>query len=276
MEYFYENKKDNFYCRDSRYTKGGLRCDAHLHYHIELALVHEGHEQMTVDSTVYSVEDGDLLVVFPYQIHRFDTVRRSNYTLIIVNPDLLSDLSPYFSGFRPVSNLLKGGAMDAELRSLADRIVSLWNGEDSPYRTVILNGYLLCFFGRLLEKLELASIQTRDSDALGSILNYCILHSTEPLSLSVLERELHISRCYISHIISEKLGLGFNEYINSLRISNACKLLRESELPMTEISEQAGFNTMRTFNRAFSKQMGMTPSQYRTKKHLSYSPFQEE
>ena len=35
---------------------------------------------------------------------------------------------------------------------------------------------------------------------------------------------------------------------------------------MTEISEAVGFNTLRTFNRSFQKQLGMTPSDYRAKK----------
>ena len=64
-------------------------------------------------------------------------------------------------------------------------------------------------------------------------------------------------------MMSAKLRMGFNDYINSLRVSNACKLLRKTDLSITEISERVGFNTLRTFNRAFSKQMGMTPREYR-------------
>ena len=60
--------------------------------------------------------------------------------------------------------------------------------------------------------------------------------------------------------------MGFNDYINSIRVSNACKYLTKSDRSVTEISDLVGFNTMRTFNRAFQKQMGMTPSEYRAKK----------
>ena len=66
--------------------------------------------------------------------------------------------------------------------------------------------------------------------------------------------------------MSNKLHIGFNDYINSLRVSNACKHLLKTDLSITEISEIVGFNTLRTFNRAFVKQMGITPSDYRTKK----------
>ena len=66
--------------------------------------------------------------------------------------------------------------------------------------------------------------------------------------------------------MGSKLQIGFNDYINSLRVSNACKHLVKSERSITEISEMVGFNTLRTFNRAFIKQTGMTPSKYRSQK----------
>jgi AraC-like DNA-binding protein len=79
----------------------------------------------------------------------------------------------------------------------------------------------------------------------------------------MLEEELHLSKYYISHLFGDKLGIRFNDYINSLRISEACRLLRTSTLSVTEISDASGFGTLRTFNRAFMKQMGMSPSEYR-------------
>ena len=64
--------------------------------------------------------------------------------------------------------------------------------------------------------------------------------------------------------MNQKLGMGFNDYVNSIRISNACRLLTESDMPIGEISETVGFNTVRTFNRAFVKHMGMSPREYRS------------
>ena len=97
-------------------------------------------------------------------------------------------------------------------------------------------------------------------------MNYCNENYHKPLSLSTLARDLHLNKYYISHIMSNKLNIGFNDYINSLRVSNACKLLVKSDSTVTEISEAVGFNTLRTFNRAFSKQMNCTPSEYRRRK----------
>ncbi len=271
MKTFYEKRSEDLYCRDSRYASKTMGYTSHLHYHIELGFVLHGHTRVTVDSEVYDVRDGDVIVVFPNQIHRFETVEREQYILLIVNPDMMPELAGYFAGSLPASNLLKGAAEDEELRSLIHRISDLYY-KDEPYKDVMLRGYLLAFFGKLLQGMELNEVQSRDYHVLGMILNYCITHSDKNLTLGLLEKELHISKYYISHTMSNKLHMGFNDYVNSLRVSNACKHLIQSDQTITEISEIVGFNTMRTFNRAFVKQMGCTPSEYRNKKRIKKYP----
>ncbi len=265
MKTFYENRNEDFYCRDTRHTKATIGCSSHLHYHIELALVFNGHTRITVDSQPYEVRGGDLVVVFPNQIHSFETVEREKYILMIVNPDIMPEFMGQLTACLPNCNVVKDAMSDGELKTLAYKISDTYYGDES-FKDIILRGYFLAFFGKLLGKLEMRDVQSRDYHVLGMILNYCINHSEKPLSLNVLERELHISKYYISHIMSNKLHIGFNDYINSLRVSNACKKLEKTDHTITEISEIVGFNTLRTFNRAFLKQMGMTPSEYRLKK----------
>lgn len=264
MKAVYENRTDDLYCRDSRHTGKTLGYIAHLHNHIELAFVKEGRTRVLVDSNEYTVEAGDIIVVFPNQIHRFETLEREQYVLLLVNPDFLPEFSRQFTTTIPASNLIKGAALDNELSSLIECISSAYY-DDVPYKEMILRGYLLAFFGRFLPKAELRDVQSCDYHVLGMILNYCIKNSDKNLTLSFLESELHISKYYISHIMSSKLHIGFNDYINSLRISNACKYLLRTDKSVTEISDIVGFNTLRTFNRAFLKQMGVTPSDYRAK-----------
>ncbi len=265
MKPFYENKRNDFYCRDSQFSGKTLGFTSHLHYDIELAVVKSGKTNATIDSASYTVEGGDVIVVFPNQIHCFNTVERENYILMIINPDIISEFTSQLTSGVPESNLLKGAALDPELAYLARMISSVYYGEER-YRDAILRGYLLAFFGKLLPMLSIKEERSKEYNVLGSILNYCIANSDKPLSLELLEKELHISRYYISHTMSNKLHMGFNDYVNSLRVSNACKYLRKSDRSITEISDLVGFNTLRTFNRAFLKQMGMTPREYRAKK----------
>lgn len=265
MKAIYENKKDDLHCRDTKYCDKALICLPHLHYHIELALVHSGKSRLHVDTETYDVDGGDVFIVFPNQVHSIETLEKENYILLIVNPDIISELTKAFTSSVPVSNIIKGAAKDEELGRLAERISELYRA-DVPYRNEMIRGYLLAFFGRLLGMTEVRDIRSKESDMLGTILNFCIDNASRPLTLDVLERELHISKYHISHVMNSRLHMGFNDYVNSIRVSNACKYLAKTDKSVTEISDLVGFNTMRTFNRAFFKQLGMTPSQYRAGK----------
>ena len=66
-------------------------------------------------------------------------------------------------------------------------------------------------------------------------------------------------------MINRKLNQNFNEYINNLRIAEACNLLRETNIKIADISEDVGFGTIRSFNRAFKQITGISPAVYREK-----------
>jgi AraC-like DNA-binding protein len=57
--------------------------------------------------------------------------------------------------------------------------------------------------------------------------------------------------------------MNFCDYINSLRLAEAEKILNNKSYTITEIAGMSGFSTIRTFNRAFLKKYGISPSAYR-------------
>jgi len=68
----------------------------------------------------------------------------------------------------------------------------------------------------------------------------------------------------ISQAINTIQQRNLNDYINSLRIEHACRLLLEKkEKPVFEVMYESGFNTKGAFNLAFKKTTGKTPTQYR-------------
>lgn len=271
MKLYYQNQSSDFYCRDSRFAGKTLGFTAHLHHHVELGCILHGKTKITVESQTVEAGEGDLFIFFPNQVHRMETVEREKYILFIVNPEWLPEYSRQLIHSVPSENLIRNALSDVELLPLMRKISDLYFSQE-PFREEMLRGYLLILFGRLLPRLTLRDAPAEDLHALGMILNYCNAHSDEDVSLDVLERELHLSKYYISHILSAKLHVGLNDYVNSLRVSNACKQLLGSNRSITEISAMVGFNTLRTFNRAFLKHMGVTPSEYRNKKIENATP----
>ena len=262
MGAMFENKKDDFSCRNALQGNFPLAFGAHLHYHLELVYMLDGCTNCAVDTGEYTLQSGDVLLVFPNQVHRYDPADKEKYLLFIINPDLMPELSRSFSGVAPTSPLVHGVGNDPYMHEL---LMTLSRTEQMPadYRDAITKGYLLAFFGELLSRMSFKESNHNDSLTLRSIVSYCAQNYSRELTLATLENELHLSKYYISHLFGSKIGTGFNDYINALRVSEACRYLRRSNKSITEISALVGFGTLRTFNRAFVKQVGMSPSEYR-------------
>ena len=262
MGAMYENKKDDFSCRNALSGRDPLAFGAHLHYHLEMVYMVEGCTTCAVDTGEYTIQSGDVLLVFPNQVHRYDPAEKEKYLLFFINPDLMPELSRSFAGTAPTSALVKGVGNDPYMHNL---LMTLSRTEQMPadYRDAITKGYLLAFFGELLSRMTFRENNRTDSVTLRSIVSYCAQNYGRELTLGTLEEELHLSKYYISHLFGSKIGTGFNDYINALRVSEACRYLRRSNKSITEIAALVGFGTLRTFNRAFVKQVGMSPSEYR-------------
>lgn len=264
MKIPYEQRNSDLYFRDDNNRKIALACSMHLHYHLEFFLLLDGKSHVSIDSEVYDLLPGDFLIVFPNQIHRYEEIERERYLLFIVNPDLMPEFSTVFSRQVPKSAVIRHADQDRQLLPLLHLLAEQALSPPPHYRDLALKGTLLALFSRLLSLLELAEPTSQDSRAVRAIVDYCAKHYTVPsLSLEMLERDLHLSRFYISHLFSEKMNIRFNDYINSLRVGGACRLLQQTDLSMTAISEKSGFNTCRTFNRSFVKLLGVSPSAYR-------------
>jgi AraC-like DNA-binding protein len=263
MKVIYEKRNSDIYYRNDNGFKWPLQCRAHLHYHVEIVYLREGSAKAYIDSETLEFHAGDLLVVFPNKIHRFeDEIGRNRYDLFIVNPDLAEELAQRTANEDPKNPVIKNASSNSRLMSL---IEILRDSDKFPAscKSTLLKGYFTSFFAEILEMMPTKSAKHDENQAMRALVQYCSHNFTKELSLAILEEELHLSKYYISHLFGNKLGISFNEYINSLRISEACRLLRMTDMSITEISDASGFGTLRTFNRSFIKQMGMSPSSYR-------------
>ena len=57
------------------------------------------------------------------------------------------------------------------------------------------------------------------------------------------------------------MGIGFSDFINTLRVEHACELLEKGR-SITDVAFASGFSSIRSFNRLFSRNMGMTPTEF--------------
>ena len=82
------------------------------------------------------------------------------------------------------------------------------------------------------------------------------------LNLEIVSKNTGVNQRNISDSISEQFGCNFKTYINQIRISEAQRLLKESDLNISEIAYSVGFSSPNNFNRVFKNLTGKNPSEY--------------
>ena len=97
------------------------------------------------------------------------------------------------------------------------------------------------------------------------LLLYIEENYREPLSLEELAKHFHFNPSYLSTFFSKHMKQGFNEYLQKIRIEQAKKLLIDSNISISSISERVGYSDPSYFTKVFRKMEGVSPRQYRRK-----------
>ncbi len=108
-----------------------------------------------------------------------------------------------------------------------------------------------------------AQQQKKYSKAIVQAIEYIDSHLSSPLSRDMIARELFISESNLSRSFAKEVGATLVEYINARRLEKAKELLRTTDLSVTEICLQIGYNYTAYFTKIFKEKEGMTPTQYR-------------
>jgi AraC-like DNA-binding protein len=246
-----------------RCTQGTrLEYFAHRHREIELIIMLNGFSTAIVDGVSYHIEKGDALIIFPNHLHKFISTVEEDYILLLIPSNIYNDYGKSIDGKRPVSPLIKNGAQNDTLITLAKICMESKNLYAYQCRKFLIGAIL----GVILNDVELVSAHTNDN-ALNRILDYCEEHYKENITLEQISIHMFLSKYYISHLFSDQLGVSLTHYINSLRIEETVKLLTTTEIPITDICFSVGFSSIRTFNRVFFDRIGTSPKEYRKNQH---------
>ena len=92
-------------------------------------------------------------------------------------------------------------------------------------------------------------------------------HFHEPVTLEKTAADFGFSTSYFSRLFRRHFQMSFKEYVTALRLNRAMQLLRETNEPVIDVAYEAGFNSLRSFNRCFKQETGCTPSAFRAHKH---------
>jgi len=230
----------------------------HFHKDIEMVYVIDGECQVFADRKIDTIKNGDIFVSFPNQIHYYEDCRQGQYFLAILSPEILFEIKNTLYDNVPKSNIIPAVTEEDFTKLLLD-IPNI----HCDYEQTIIAGMLNQVLGLILPRFELKPRIKTSNSAIQEILKFCSTNFADNITLESIADSMHMSKYHISHLFNDKLGLNFNTYLNTIRINTACDLLEDTDKKIADISEEVGFGSIRSFNRAFQSIMNMSPLEYR-------------
>ena len=229
----------------------------HFHDSFEIVFMFGGNARAIIGGKEYQLSGGSLCISAPNVIHAYNNEENVDAYLFIV-PRRYA---------KPFGSLLDKNTVDIPVVKYNDEILKLietivkTNRQSHPYREQILNGYFTILFAEIFAMTGLTECHKTLAETERRIISYCLENFRHDISLDILANELNISKNHISYIFSSKLKLCLPDFIGSLRVAEAKRLI-ESGSSMTDAAFESGFASIRTFNRHFLSETGMSPREY--------------
>ena len=239
----------------------------HIHKDFEIIYTISGSATAYIDEQKYEISSGDLLIIFPNQFHYYNTTVKGEFLVIIITPEVLLNSTPNIYTHIPVNNKIHTNEGE-HLRELINKIEFL----NDNYPLMIGNICLL-----LAESFSIFELKPIEQNSILKMLfKYCEKNYTKNIKLENASAKINVSKYHISRLIHKYMKMNFNDYVNSLRITDACNLLNHTNLKISDISEAVGFGSIRSFNRAFKGFMNTTPKEYRKQIRLNPIMFDKD
>lgn len=245
------------------------------------ASVDQHHERVGIEMKVLTVDDEPLILsglvkimqeVAPLntEIFKATNAYEALDTMKEHMPDVtITDLNmPEKNGFELIEEAKQGG--------WCDRFIILTGYDEFEYVRRALRTGVVDYLLKPIDKNEIATLLGRVREELPNetdseysyhanrILTYIQIHFRKDLSLDHLAERMNLHPNYISSLFKKETGQTFVNYLNMLRIQAAQELLMSnSDLSVSSIGQQVGYDSKCYFSKVFKKYTGTTPGAYR-------------
>jgi len=263
-------RQESFACREFR------RWDRSWHYHpeYELTLIAKGRGRRMVGDSIADYREGDLVFLAPTLPHfwRMDTRHRAHAVVVQFLGSCLGE------GFfeRPEMHTLRrlflrskrGLRFTGETRdAVAEKMHGLLRLADVQRIVALLS--ILDILARSREVRALSSrgfvpyLDPSAAKRINKVSEFVHKHFAGPIHQPQVAAVARMTPPAFSRFFKKTMGKTFSEFVNELRISSACRSLIESDLNITEICYDCGFENLSNFNRRFRLIKECSPREFR-------------
>ena len=250
---------------DRRDGIGSEMGDAHYHPNHELYLMLEGECKYFIGNSIYEIRGGDLVIIPSRMIHK--TVYNGNYRKrLLLN--CASSVIPeqVLNKLNGRAHILRDSDINDEVIRLFELIEREYNSQD-PFAFTMLKCYVQQLYVIIARSQLTSKVDEVTNNSVSYVLNYINEHYSERITLENMAKACAVSISHLSKTFKAETGLGFADYLSTLRLEKAEAMLREREdMSVTEIAFSCGFNDSNYFSDRFKREFGISPLKFRKSK----------
>ena len=247
----------------------------HWHDELEIIYVKSGFLTVSISGESYIGKAGDAFVVSPGSLHLMgaQTGTVDYFTFLFPlkyisfrTDDMLDDklLEPLNSGHLMICPRVKDTA-----KELCEQLIEIYMAKtdesESKIAAQIKTKVILLQF--ILEMWEKGLVIENDTNGRNIVekemVSYIQQNFTGKISLKEFGEQFHLSEKYISRYFKEHFHITLSQYITYLRLEHAKQLLQDTDMPVTEVALQSGYQNVSYFIRSFKKAYAVSPLKYR-------------
>lgn len=233
----------------------------HFHEFFEIELVIEGEGYETINGVQEPVKTGTLFLFHPTDYHSIKATKPLKlyniaFTNSIVNEEVIRDFLEYEQNIKLELSPNKLNQIYLTVELMNEIFLSNRTNKASIL-VHLLNALILLIVGS--SKRELISKGSTKVD----ILKYIHMNYAKNPTLDEISDYCGYQKNYFCDYFKKNTGCTYKDYLNSIRINQAKKLLKISKKTINEIAYETGFNSANNFIREFKLKTNTTPNQYR-------------
>ncbi len=214
----------------------------------------------------FNISENELFVIPQNVLHYTDidpdTSSRINFSCII-NGKLRSRIfRSIFFDMKPIPTVTQ-----PEIRAAFTRMNQYWVSKPIQYLELIASCvHEILYLVYAIAEAQIDSPQNEKNvrlDQIYKIDQYINANLSKDITLKPLADSLHLCEHYTNQLIKKAYGRTFRQQVIFLRMSNATKLLEQTQLKVKDIAEAVGYTSLHGFYYIFEKAFHMTPEEYR-------------
>ena len=258
-------------------AKRSFQIPIHWHDEFEIIYVKSGFLTVSISGENYIGKPGDAFVVSPGNLHFMgsQTGNVDYFTFLFPlkyisfrTDDILDDklLEPLNSG-----HLIISPEIEDTVKEQCEQLVEIYGAkkEESQSKITAQIKTKIILLQFILELWKKGFIVENDTSGKNTVekemVSYIQQNFTGKILLKEFGEQFHLSEKYISRYFKEHFHITISQYVTYLRLEHAKQLLQDTDIPVTEVAMQSGYQNVSYFIRSFKKTYGMSPLKYRNK-----------